>query len=95
MDAVFLYLKESSYPNGSAAIRRKAAMFCDGVLYNPKNGEERSSWGTKYIIYTQYLMECSVVAMQVLELRFVRTREEQIKILAACQAIQRLDIYAR
>ena len=58
MDAVFFYLKESSYPSGSSdgikrAIRRKAAMcfLRDGVLYK----EERSSKGTIYIIYTQYV----------------------------------------
>ena len=60
--------------------RRKAAKFLhDGVLYiQKKKGRKIASKGTKCIIYTQYL-KCSVVAVQVLVLRFVRTREEQIK----------------
>ena len=48
MDAVFLYLKESSYPSGSSdvikrAIRRKAAMcfLRDGVLYIQKKKKDR------------------------------------------------------
>ncbi|KAL5509546.1 hypothetical protein EMCRGX_G004937 [Ephydatia muelleri] len=70
-DAVFLYLTEARYPSESSDILKRAIRRKAAVCV-AKDG----------VLYVQKKKKDN----SIFELRFVRTREEQMKILAACHA---------
>ena len=85
VDSAFLYLTQFQYPNGCSdarkrAIRKKAGMFIirDGVMFFKKKKKGKVMMKVKSFVDLQYLF------LKIVELRFIRTREEQLKILKAC-----------
>ena len=85
VDSAFLYLTQFQYPNGCSdarkrAIRKKAWMFIirDGVMFFKKKKKGKVMMKVKSFVDLQYLF------LKIVELRFIRTREEQLKILKAC-----------
>ena len=85
VDSAFLYLTQFQYPNGCSdarkrAIRKKAGMFVirDGVMFFKKKKKGKVMMKVKSFVDLQYLF------LKIVELRFIRTREEQLKILKAC-----------
>ena len=86
-DATFHYITESKYPGKCTktkkrAIRKKAAMLVvrDGVMFFKKKKKGRVSMQIRMMGDWVIFLFC----MQVVELRYIQTREEQVKILRSC-----------
>ena len=82
-DAAFHYITESKYPGECTeakkkAIRKKAAMFAvrDGVMFFKKKKKGRVSMQIRMMGDWVIFLFCM--------LRYIQTREEQVKILRSC-----------
>ena len=85
-DSLYSYPEECA-SNRKRIIRKKSAMFTlrDGVMFfkKKKKGEVTHC---DIIIVANHIV--TIIFIQVIELRFIRTRKEQLKILKACHMDQ-------